>query len=682
MRFNVNSKITLLALAVSGMATSVVAEEAATADINETDIENILIIGEKAGRSLKDSTSSISVLTEKELNNTQYKSMSDALSEIANVVVPSGGLPNVRGVTGNGAAGGFNSISGGANGRVMTLIDGVAQPFVADLGGDTGLWDLEQVEIFRGPQSTSNGRNSIGGSVFIKTKDPSQEWEGAARLGYRNQDRYIDTAGVISGPLVEDTLAFRLSVQQLNADTITDSEEFETNPADYDLDEIKTTRIRGKLQWTPSDDLTVMLSHTFNNEEGDTGRVYYDMENLEDYKRIYFRDITTESSTTTLTANYEVSDTLSFDMLLSYMDYNWGYDSYEEYESDQQYLDFDEDNVTVDAKANFILSSGKIRGFAGLYYFERSQDILSTGAYLYNGDDSSESIALYGEVSFDLSDRVTLVSGARFEKQSQDRNFVYGAIDSDLDQDTNLFLPKLAITYDWTDNTTLAVSARQGYNAAGGALNFTAQEYYYYDDEKVNTYELSSRTQLDDGRGYVNANVFYNDYDGYQALSSTRFIVNMPKVVTYGAELEMHLNVTDYLELNAGVGLLESEISDPGDEYSEVKGNELNSAPNFNANVGAKYWLAEGFNVAASARYVGEYYGDFSNTEERIAGDYTLVRLNANYTTESWLFSAYIDNLFDETAFVSKEPASTVYPNGYASIQDPRNIGFSVTYQY
>ncbi|KTF07147.1 TonB-dependent receptor, partial [marine sediment metagenome] len=75
-------------------------------------------------------------------------------------------MPDIRGVSGNGGAGGFNSISGGAKGRVSTLIDGVAQPFVADLSGDSGMWDLQQIEVFRGPQSTSNGRNSIAGSVF------------------------------------------------------------------------------------------------------------------------------------------------------------------------------------------------------------------------------------------------------------------------------------------------------------------------------------------------------------------------------------------------------------------------------------------------------------------------------------------------------------------------------------
>ena len=674
--------ISAVAIAVSGAMGMAHAQTPPTPDRDITDIEKIVVIGEKANRSLKDTTSSISVLTEEELNNTQFKSVSDALSEIANVVVPSGGLPDIRGVSGNGAAGGFNSISGGAKGRVTTLIDGVAQPFVADLSGDTGMWDIQQIEVYRGPQSTSNGRNSIAGGIYIKTKDPSQQWEGAARVGYRNQDQYIDTAGVISGPVVEDTLAFRLSVQQLNAETITDETGYESNPPEYDLNEIKTQRVRAKLLWTPTSDWSVMLSHTYNSEEGDTGRVYYELENLEDYNRIFFRDIDTEASTTTLTTQYTYSPNLSFDVLVSYMDYEWGFDSYETTKEAEQQLIFDETNITIDAKMNFALSNGNVNGFVGFYYFERDHDVLSTGAYPYNGDDDSDSVALYGEANFSLSKKVNIIAGARVEREKQNRHFIYDPIDSTLDEDTDIFLPKLAVQYAWSPQTTLSVSARKGYNAAGGALNFTAQEYYYYDEEKVNTFELSSRTQFEHGKGFFSANLFYNDYDGFQALSSTRFIVNMPKVTTYGAEMELHASVTDNMDINGGIGLLHSEIKDAGEDYPDVDGNELNSAPSFNANIGTTYWFTDDFKIGASVRYIGEYFGDFTNTSERVAGDYTLVRLNANYTYDNWLFTAYIDNAFDETAIISQEPVSSSYPAGYASISDPRNVGFSATYQF
>ncbi|MEP1384686.1 MAG: TonB-dependent receptor, partial [Paraglaciecola sp.] len=319
-------------------------------------------------------------------------------------------------------------------------------------------------------------------------------------------------------------------------------------------------------------------------------------------------------------------------------------------------------------------------GFFGVYYFNRDQDILSSGAYSYFGDDESTSVAVYGETSFMVSNDVNIVVGGRLEKESQDRHFVFGAIDSILDQDTNIFLPKLVFQYAWTPDTTLSISARKGYNAAGGALNFAAGEYYFFDEERVNTYELSSRTQLENG--FLNANIFYNDYEGFQALSTARSIVNMPEVTTYGAELEYNTILSEDIELNVGVGLLQSNIEDAGDIYSVVDGNELDSAPSFNASLGARYWFNDQFNFGASARYVGEYFGDFTNTSERVAGDYTLVRINASYTADEWLFTAYIDNVFDETAIITKEPAGAFYESGYAAIADPRNVGVSATYRF
>ncbi|MBL4631240.1 MAG: TonB-dependent receptor, partial [Paraglaciecola sp.] len=245
-----------------------------------------------------------------------------------------------------------------------------------------------------------------------------------------------------------------------------------------------------------------------------------------------------------------------------------------------------------------------------------------------------------------------------------------------------IFLPKLVVQYDWSKDTTLAISARKGYNAAGGALNFTAQEYYYFDEEEVNTFELSSRSVFADGDAFLSANIFYNDYSGYQALSSTRFIINMDEVSTYGLELELTANVSDDVEFKAGLGLLKTDIADAGVNYPDVEGNELNSAPAITANLGVKYWLTETFNIGFSANYVDEYYGDFTNTAERVAGDYSLVRLYSSYEYNDWLVSAYINNALDEDALLSIEPAGGRYPDGYKSIVDPRTMGVSVTYSF
>ncbi len=644
-------------------------------------MEEVTVIGEKTERSLKDTTSSVSVISEAELNAMRYKSISDAVAEIANVVVLTGSVPDIRGVSGNGSAGGFNSISGGARARVTTLIDGVAEPFVADLTGDAGIWDLQQIEVYRGPQSTSNGRNSIGGAIFIKTKDPTFDWEAAVRAGYRNEDGYADLAGVLSGPIIEDTLAFRVSLQRLDADTITDEDGFATNPAFYDLNGLENDRAKAKLLWQPNDKFNALLSYATNHEQGDSGRIYYSGPDFDNRRKAFYRDVNHESDTVSLAMGYEINDNLSVDVLLAAMDYDWGFDSYEANAARQQQLSFEEENTTAEIKLNYRSNDDVLTGFVGLAYFDREQDIESLGAFLYGGDDDSNSEALFGELTYAVTDAFNIILGLRVQKEDQKRNFVFGFA-SVLDQDETISLPKLVLQYDLSDQTTIALSARKGYNAPGGALNFAAQEYYFYDEERVDTFEGSIRSTLLDGTLNLSTNVFLNNYEGYQALSSSRFITNMEDVQTFGVETEVVYRPYAALELTGALGLLHTDIQDAGVGYPLVDGNELNSAPKSTASLGLTYWFNDKFSAGFSLRYLGGHYGDLENTDSREIDSYYVGRLSANYSNENWQVAAFLNNAFDEDEFTVREPDGPRNPGGYVAVLDPRNLGVSVTYTF
>ncbi|TXS94034.1 TonB-dependent receptor plug domain-containing protein [Parahaliea maris] len=662
-----------------------VAQEGVVEEPQRLVLEHIVVTGEKVERSLRDTTSSVSVIGEEALNSLHHYSVSDVVAEVPNVVVTTGTVPNIRGVAGNGSAGGFNSITGGAKARVSTLIDGVAEPFVADLTGDSGIWDIQQIEVYRGPQSTSNGRNSIGGMIYIKTNDPSLgEWDGAARMGYRDQERYVDSAVMLNAPLLEDTLAVRVTAEKLDAQTLTDTAGFAGNPPDYDPNAIDTWRLKTKLLWAPNADFSALLAYSGNNEQGDTGRVFYTADDPFEYKRSFFRNIETDSDTVSLRLDYRLSDYLSFDILAAAMDYQWGFEGYEADPALEQDVLFDESNVTLDARMNLGREGDTLTGFAGLFYFEREQDFESTGAYLYVGDDESESTGVYGELTYALSDRLRLTGGLRVEQEQQNRNFDYitFALANKLQNDKTITLPKLVLQYDLSDDTTVGVSARKGYNAPGGAFAFATGEYYLFDEEEVNTYEATLRSAFLKGALSLSANLFYNDYEGYQALNSSRAITNMDEVETYGLELQAQATVWENLELSAGLGLLETEITEPGDSYANVAGNQLSTAPNVTGNLGLYYHFTDHFGAGIFAQYVDEYFGDLENTDERIAGDYTLARLTANYRSDAWSVSAYVNNVFDEEAITVREPPGRSAALGYAGIIDPRTYGVTVTFSF
>ena len=648
-------------------------------------IEKIIVIGEKADRTLKDTASSVSVITEETLRSIQNITVSQAVSEIPNVVALTGAVPDIRGVSGNGSASGFNGVTGGARARVSTLIDGVAEPFMADLTGDSGIWDVEQIEVFRGPQSTSNGRNSLGGLIYIKTKDPSYDWEGAARVGYRNQDQYVDTSVMASGPLIDEQLAFRFTGQLLSGESYDNSVIYEDHDPTFDLDELKTTRLKAKLLWKPSalDDFSALLTISDNSEKGDTGRKYFKAANPWDYIPTGQRYMDTDSTTVSAKFDYKASNNIAFDLLIAGMDYQWGFETYDSKIEDRQILTTEEQNLTIDGKMRFGLNNDALYGFVGLAYFEREQDYESVGGSEYHGHDESDSKAIYGEVSYVFADDFTLIVGGRVEKESQYRDY-FGKKLSVLDQDNTITLPKLVLQYAISDATTATVSARKGYNSAGGALDWFAGEYYYYDSESVNTFETGIRSSLNNGNINVSANLFYNDYSDYQATNLQRRISNIDSVVTYGLEAEISAMITQDLRLNAGLGLMNSEIKDDSPGYESINGNELSSAPGITANLGASYWFTDALSAKASISFVDDYYGETSNTEERIAGDYTVARVSLNYELENWIINAFINNLTDEKAVTVYQPVQPGgrLPDGYAAVVDPRTFGGSITYRF
>jgi len=685
---NKKVRLSAIASAILGISTQGAFAQELVNSSKEESLETIVVYGEKANRKLKDTASSVSVITEETLKSLQHISISSTVADIPNIVVLSGAVPDIRGISGNGSATGFNGVSGGAKARVTTLIDGVAEPFMADLTGDTGIWDIEQIEVFRGPQSTSNGRNSLAGMIFIKTKDPTYDWESAARVGYRNQSSYTDTSFMTSGPLIENELAFRFTAQLLDGERFDNSVIFDGNEPRFDLNEVKTQRFKGKLLWEPKslDNLSSLLTFSSNDEKGNTGRNYYTAENPWDLVPMMQRYMDTESKTTSLHIDYELSHDMNFDILAAYMDYNWGFDTYEENLARQQQLQMDETVTTFDGKLNFGLNNPDFKGFVGLAYFEREQDYTSTSSYSYFGHDESDSKAIYGEVSYALNEAFTVIAGARIEKESQYRDFTRvvegNSQTSVLDQDKTIKLPKVVLQYEISDTTTASISARRGYNAGGGALVWSTGEYYYYDSETVNTFETGLRSSFDNGKINISSNLFYNDYSGYQAPDLERKINNIEDVVTYGAELEFSAMLTPDFKINGGLGLLKSEIKDGNENYQHIDGNELNSAPGVTANLGARYWFAQGFDIGFSANYVDDYFGEITNSEERVAGDYKVAKLDLNYEQESWLFTVFINNVFDEQGLTSIEPVGRRYPQGYAGIVDPRTTGASVTYRF
>ena len=227
-----------------GLSGPALAQDAAAA------LPEMTVTGEKSERSLMQTAPSVRVFGERELaDQTGIIGTNELLNGVANVTSTGTGnlAPAVRGVDGTGPAQGADAFFAGTRPRLNMQVDGRPLSYNEAIFGDVPLWDVEQVEVFRGPQSTMQGRNAIAGAVVVKTKDPTYDWETSAQFVGGNYDSR-QYAAMVSGPILEDQLAFRLAVDRQSSVSFLD---FQSYPEVADPGDFEATTIRGKLLFEP-----------------------------------------------------------------------------------------------------------------------------------------------------------------------------------------------------------------------------------------------------------------------------------------------------------------------------------------------------------------------------------------------------------------------------------------------
>ena len=195
-----------LAFAVASAAQDAQAPERAASD------EEIIVTGERVPRTLRDTASSVDVSREDRI-----EAMSGAdriehvLEQVPNVIVGGGGDgPAIRGQDTTGVLRDLPAFLGGNRPRTTLQVDGRAVSFNEFVFGTAPLWDVERIEVFRTPQTTTQGQNSIAGAIFLHSNDPTYDWEARGRAIAGNY-RTRQLSGTVSGPIIDDQLAFRVA---------------------------------------------------------------------------------------------------------------------------------------------------------------------------------------------------------------------------------------------------------------------------------------------------------------------------------------------------------------------------------------------------------------------------------------------------------------------------------------
>lgn len=634
-------------------------------------LEEVIVTSERRNRSIMETSTSVVVMDTAALEQRAgLDGANDLLSRIPNITSTgtSNFAPAVRGVDGTGPAQGADAFLAGTRPRLNLQIDGRPASYNEVVFGDVGMWDVQQVEVLRGPQSALQGRNAIAGTLAIKTKDPTYQMQGHARVVGGNQ-KNREYAAAFSAPLVADQLAFRIAAQHQSSESFVAMEPFDSVE---DPREFESTTLRGKLLFEPAalKGFTTLL--TLNHSEVRGPQSEEVIAPFEAHVAgVPQMPVFQPRTTSVILANsLDVSNELTLASTIAYTDFNV-----------KRIAPVGTGNANIDGTQwvfeptlRFRGLAGRLSGLGGVYYFDASQqdylDLITGGTF----QDDTQTKAAFGEITYAFSEKFDVTLGARYEEEQRRREGSLFIFAIDLDETYKAFLPKLVLSWHPTGTMTFGTVAGRGYN--GGSAGFTYEEpfvAYTYDPEYVWNYEVFMRALLAGGRVSLTANAFYSDYTDMQLpfnLSPLSVVIrNADKVETHGLELSVRVKAQAGLEVFGSIGLLDTEVKKYPD--SAIEGNELPRSPKMSGDFGFSYTHPRGFDATLDARYSSAYYSDVVIDPAGRTDPYWVANAQAGYRFSRGRLFGYVCNLFD-----SGKPLSVFPEYGpSATLLRPRTYG-------
>ncbi len=652
----------------------------AVAEEKPKQLDDLIVTAELIDRPLSESSTSIQILDQESLQKRAgLVTADDVLDRISNIsaVIGTGKAPTIRGVDGNGPAQGGDAFFAGSRARLNWQIDGRPANVNEINYGDVGLWDVERIEVLRGAQSTLTGRNSIAGTVVIKTNDPIFEQENSFQIAAGNHDQFRSSA-MTNIPLT-DTVAIRLAADWYESTSAVDYDSYE---GVSDPGEKESMAVRGKLLFSPSDKTNLLL--TVNHATHKEPHAEIVVKPYSDRDSNFPQQARHEPKTTSFIADFDtvLTDTLSLEINASYTDFDFDRKS-----PSTTALTIDTDEYAFEPRLRYQNNNG-LNAVVGFYSFHARQD---ESIDMFGGqdfEDDTDTSAIYTETVIPINESFDLSLGLRYEREKHERQGGNAAgapaVSISADDTYHALLPKFGLSWYPTDDSTYGFQVARGYNAGGGGIAFNGVlvSNYEFDPEYVWNYELFGRQSFADGRIKTTQNIFFSSYKDMQLpfdltpniAGDESFVVrNADKVETYGAELGISYAINSEFEVYGDLGLLHTEIVDFSGGVAE--GNELLTAPSVTASAGV-LWEKANWDASFGTKYSNSYYSDVNNRKSTRTESYVIADAQLAYSFKHVRIFGSIRNMFDADEPVAKPSADT------AVLLQPRTfmVGLQTTF--
>ncbi len=719
----------------SSFAADAVDQDAQTS--SSTTLEKVTVTAQKREETVQEVAAPISVLSGDKIRQASLNSANEITRYVPNAsagTVDGHGRPRwwIRGLgTGDQGA---NTVS-----PVGIYMDDV---YISNISA-TGfpLFDLDRVEVLRGPQGTLWGKNTTGGAINFISKKPSFNEDGYFKVDMGNYaSRTVE--GAEGGSLIDDKLAARASVRHQG------NEGYNENKANgNDRGALEDDAVRLQFLAELSDNLEANLNfHSRRyHDTGSTASVNYGLGANGNNQFGYHVDPKQGD------VYYNAKNTASIEQNGANLNLIWQLGGLEltsitAVESFKRDALSDSDNTPLELQRSYAYADSKqfsqefrlasprtdrLNWVAGLHYFNEDLDAKGANGTLDNTyvnrsynliayNQKTESYALFGSLTYNFTDAFSLTGGLRWTREHKSidlsRIASVGAAtfgNGDWWKSSNVTSPLATTatqdesntwsdwTYDVTPEYKLSDHARvyfrysKGFRSGGYNTGVTTQSTVAtVDPEFLTAYELGFKSEWFDGRLNANASVFYYDYKDIQlnivsAVNNQTVsrLANGAQGEAYGGEFELEAIPLENLHVNFGLGLLHTEFTDYTSGSNDYSGNNFVRAPNVSAVLGADYRIP--LNIGGAV-VLGtdwdtrsrQYFFTNDQTQNMRSGGYTLGNARVTYELQGdkTEVTTYVHNL------TNKEYRAHTLPGGFQSAGvmygDPLTFGVSVTTKF
>lgn len=697
-------------------------------------LEEIVVTARKREESLQDAPISITAFSGKGLERRNITGLAD-ISQITPNLVFNASAP----ISGSSATSsvfirgiGQNDYTLVTEPGVGIYVDGV---YIArSVGGALDLVDVERIEVLRGPQGTLFGRNTIGGAISITSKKPSEEFGGKLQVTLGDDD-LVDFKGKLNLP-ISDTFMSSVAISSRQRDGFVRNLQ---NGLDLGDDDALSGRVA--LRWLPSDNLSVDFSVDATKERENGAASYavaadglsplgaannvvflgalgcapppgpigntncFNSQWVTNGKRVsngthpQYSELDIWGAG--LTVEWELSDNLTFKSITSYRDLDSSFSQDADnspVEQDHITHEYQQDQFSQEFQLLGSFMDDRLKTVLGLYYFEEEGEDVNIVSFpvvlLHSGGAvDNESKAIFGQLSYDITDALSLTLGLRYTEDEKvfvpDQyvldprlsgappsmggfGYVPGTRMLPLEEaptDIDEVTPMMNASYHLSDTAMVYFTYSEGYKSGGYDQRVFPRNSEFkapsFDPEFVDSYEFGFKYNSSDNRFRANGALFFMDYSDLQiaVVNNNVDVVtrNAGEAEIKGLELELAFIPADNWMLETSIGYTDAEytkLSAGAIAAGLSKKHELINTPEWSLAAAVSY--THPFDSGASlsfrldASHRSEVFFDITNTEVIAQDDVDLVNFSVNFQSEgAWSLAAGITNLGDEDYHVN-----------------------------